>query len=286
MLSSMIVGGLHGFARATALGLDRNRGEPPEHLAARPGTHSALLIGGFATTTPLLGPLEHWLIALGYDVVPTAVGAGLACGRRTVDALESIVRDETDHSGRRVQLVGHSRGGQFARSLAHRVPDRVSGVVTVATPFDLAKLSWPMRALLGAVAGARATGVEGVAGVGCLVGNCCRTFRTQMHGPLPDGVAFTSIWSPDDRVAPPAACREPEAENVEVRGGHNALLTGTHARRAVAEALLRGTRRRSRPRSRSSRSTHDRRRGPAVPASVPPIQATTPPSGVARAAGA
>lgn len=240
MLSSMIVRGLHGFGRLTALGPAGDREDPPEDLAVRPGTHSVLLIGGLATTTPLLGPLERWLTGLGYDVVPAAVGAGLDCGRRTVDALESIVRDETDRRGRRVQLVGHSRGGQFARALAHRVPDRVSGVVTVATPFDLRRLRRPMRLVVGALAAARVTGIGGVFGVGCLVGDCCRPFRGVLRGPLPDGVAFTSIWSTDDAVAPPAACVEPDAVNVEVRGAHNALLTGPSARRAIAEALARG----------------------------------------------
>lgn len=249
MLSSMIVGGLHGLERAAALGLDRRPVEPPEELSVRPGRHAVLLIGGLATTTPLLRPLARWLTGLGYDVLPVAVGAGLDCGRQTVDALDAIVREEADRRGRRVQLVGHSRGGQFARALAHRAPDRVSAVVTVGTPFDLRRLHWSMRVALGALAAARATGIAGVFGVGCLVGDCCRPFRDAMHGPLPDGIAFTSIRSRDDRIAPPAACVEPEAECVEVGGGHNALLTGAHARRAIAEALLRGADDRTRRRA-------------------------------------
>lgn len=240
MLASMITGGLHAVGHVSAFALAGGREDPPEQQAVRPGTHSVLLIGGLATTTPLLQPLERWLTRLGYDVIPTAVGAGLDCGRRTVDELEAIVRDETDRRGRRVQLVGHSRGGQFARALAHRVPDRVSGVVTVATPFDLRGLRWPMQLVVAALATARAAGIDGLFGVGCLLGDCCRPFRGSMRGPLPDGVAFTSIFSPDDTVAPPAACSEPDAVNVEVRGGHNALLLGTHARRAIAEALSRG----------------------------------------------
>ena len=248
MRASVIVGGRPGIGRAAALGLDRVREEPPAELAMRPGTRTVLLIGGLATTTPLLRPLERWLTALGYDVVPAAVGAGLDCGRQTVDELERIMRDETDRCGRRVQLVGHSRGGQFARALAHRVSDRVSGVVTVGTPFDLRRLRWPLRIALGALATARATGIDGVFGVGCLAGGCCRPFRAAMRGPLPDGVAFTSIWSRDDRVAPAEACTDPTADGVEVGGGHNALLTGPHARRAIAEALAAAAPRSSRPR--------------------------------------
>ena len=38
--------------------------------------------------------------------------------------------------GRPVALVGWSLGGLFAREIAHRIPDRVSRVITMGTPFS------------------------------------------------------------------------------------------------------------------------------------------------------
>ena len=69
---------------------------------------------------------------------------------RHYDRLERIWRQ----TGSPVALVGHSRGGHFAKALAHRRPDRVSAVVSMGagldTPFDI---SFPTQGAIAMVRG-------------------------------------------------------------------------------------------------------------------------------------
>lgn len=204
------------------------------------GHGPVLLLGGAATTASLLRPMAGWLTGLGYDVTPVAIGAGLGCAQRTVDALGQQVDDACEASGTAVRLVGHSRGGQFARAVAGRVPGRVSGLVTLGTPFDVFGLRLPMMLAATALATAGTLGLPGVARLSCLAGACCREFRSGLRRPWPEDLPFTSIYSRADRVVPACASFDPAARNVEVTCGHAGLLTDREAHHAVAHALAGG----------------------------------------------
>ncbi|MFG1638471.1 esterase/lipase family protein [Pseudonocardia alni] len=236
MLTALVAAGLEKAGELTM---------PAAEPAAWPDLHvhrdPVLLLGGLGTTAPFLRPLAGWLRARGHPVVAAAVGAGLGCGRATTDQLELQLAELADATGRPVRLVGHSRGGQFARALAHRRPELVSGLITVGTPFRLVGLRAPMLVTVAALTGVGTAGLTGVARTACLVGRCCRGFRDAQRAPVPATVPFTCIYSRGDRVAPPRVCTDPQAVNMEVPGGHTGLLIGAHAREAIAEALDRDT---------------------------------------------
>src|SRR3954451_13175129 len=89
-----------------------------------------LLIPGLFSGDAVLGRLRGHLSAAGHGVHGTGMAINLDCSERAVTDLVNTVRRITDACGQRVALVGHSRGGLFARSVAQRAPDEISGVVS------------------------------------------------------------------------------------------------------------------------------------------------------------
>jgi pimeloyl-ACP methyl ester carboxylesterase len=151
--------------------------------------------------------------------------------------------ETAERTGAPVQVVGHSRGGQFARVAASRADVRagahVAGLVTLGAPFDLYGLRWPTLAQAAAVSAAGSLGVPGLATLRCLRGGCCAAFRAGLRASWPREVPFTSIYSRADRAVPWRSSHDPWARNVEVAGAHLALLTAPPAFREVCAALAR-----------------------------------------------
>jgi len=209
--------------------------------ALRCGRGPVLVVGGFAATDPVMAPLAARLHDLGYDVASSTAGAGLGCAGDASDALADRLIEVADRAGRPVQVVGHSRGGQFARVAARRADvvdgGHVAGLVTLGTPFDLYGLGWSVMAQAAAVSAAGSLGAPGLATLGCLWGPCCAGFRSGLRAPWPGQVPFTSIYSRRDRAVRWTASIDPHARNVEVGGQHLGLLTSPAAVAAVSEAL-------------------------------------------------
>ncbi len=238
MFDSMMTAVLQTLGRAVVRCPDDQDQHPRGRSSVESGRGGAVvLVGGFATTDPVLEPMNRWLTARGWDVTPVTGGAGMGCAGSTVEALRAHTVAAAERTRSPVWLVGHSRGGQFARAVAGAAPGHVAGLVTLGAPFDLYGLGLPTLAAAAMVTAAGTLGVPGMATLRCLTGSCCREFRESLRRPLPDGMPFTSIYSRGDRTVPAHASIDAAARNVEVTGGHLSLLTGAAARRAVAAAL-------------------------------------------------
>lgn len=198
-----------------------------------------VLVGGLATTDSGLQPMARWLRELGHDVTTWSVGNGLSCARPVVEALAATIAEVADAAGEPVRLVGHSRGGQFARAAGRRESENVAALVTLGTPFDAFGVSLPMLGLVTGLATAGSFGFPGLFRLGCLVGACCRAFREDLRAPWPAAIPFTSIYSRTDEAVPSRSSRDPWAREVIVPGSHVGLLGSRTGRRAVADALVR-----------------------------------------------
>ena len=238
--NSVVGLGLEQAGRAT-IGLTglRHRSVGTREAVEHPGEGPVVLLGGLGETRPCLEPMSLWLTRLGYDVTPYTIAAGMGCSQRTVTSLTRRVRELADRAGQPVRLVGHSRGGQFARAVGVDAPDAVSHLVTIGTPFDLWGLTPPMAAAAWGLAAAGTAGVPGLYRLGCFVGRCCQRFRAALRAPWPEDLPFTSIYSRTDAAVPWRASHDPHAHNVVVRNGHIAQLTSAVTQRAVGEALAR-----------------------------------------------
>lgn len=96
----------------------------------------AVVIPGLTTGDISTTLLRRTLKARGF--VPEGWGMGINTGAdpAKLKRLEARIAHLHETSGKPVLLIGWSLGGLYARVLAQRVPDHLSMVVTVASPFS------------------------------------------------------------------------------------------------------------------------------------------------------
>ena len=197
-----------------------------------------LLMPGFLAGDMSLGVLSGWLERMGYGPHGSGMVFNVDCSNRALERLDARLADIHERTGRRVALIGHSRGAHFAKALAHRRPDRVSRVVSLGagldTPFDI---SVPTKGALAAVRSVHHATDRDMRDRGCFTHECTCNFAHDYAGEFPAEVPLTSIYSRGDGVVRWQACVVPYAECVEVSGSHVGLAFNRKAYRAVAEAL-------------------------------------------------
>ena len=196
-----------------------------------------LLIPGFLAGDPTLAVMRGWLRRIGYRTYRSGIAWNVDCSEATTRRLDRRLADVADRTGRPVTVIGHSRGGLFARALGVRRPSRVERVITLGTPlaghFDASVLT------LAAAGGARvAQNVLRPARPGCMTVDCPCPFTADMSAA--SRVPITSIWSASDGIVRPSSCRPADATCHEVSGSHIGLATNVAVYRHVAQALADG----------------------------------------------
>ena len=197
-----------------------------------------VLVPGFMAGDATLSSLAHALREQGHRTYRSRIHANVGCTLQSLALLESRVESIVARRGRKVRIVGHSLGGLLARGLAVRRPDLVSGIVTLGSPVLApgAHHRSLTRSLEALVRLSRA-GVPGLMALECVAGECARTSFDESRRPLPDGVAFTAIYSRRDGIVDWRACVDPLATPVEVRSSHLGLVVDPVAIRAVTRAV-------------------------------------------------
>src|SRR3954463_8365068 len=208
------------------LGVPRGDGRP------------VLLIPGFLAGDSSLSVMASWLDRIGYRAHSSGIVLNVDCSDRALKRLEARVERYAERADAKVALIGHSRGGHFAKALAHRRPDLVCAVVSMGAglddPFDISR---PTHGALALVRAVHARTTDRRARHGCLTAACGCDFRTHFAAPFPEEIPLPSIYSRGDGVGRWRACTVPYAHNVEVTGSHIGLAFNRKAYRAVAEAL-------------------------------------------------
>jgi hypothetical protein len=186
------------------------------------GDGSAILaLPGVFRTDAQTADLRRLLDALGYAAYGWELGRNFGPTRALMQgALVRLAALAEAHG--KVSLVGFSMGGLFARWLAGQVPDLVSQVITVGSPWrapmqsacvpaPLIKTAWRNQNL-----GAMADDIE---------------------GPLP--VPSTSLYSRRDGIVAWESCRDPATpeDNIEVECSHVMMEQDADVFRHVAERL-------------------------------------------------
>ena len=210
------------------------RGEGVPHGDGAP----VLLVPGFLAGDPTLGTMAAWLKRIGYRPSRARMRANVDCETRSLDRLEASLERLAERHGRRVAVVGQSRGGSMARGLAIRRPDLVSAVVALGSPVVDQFAIHPLVRAQVTVLGALGTfGVPGLIGRGCTHGECCDETRGRAGDPFPSDVRFVSVCSRSDGIVDWRACLDPAAEHVEVRSSHVGMAVHPDVFRAVARAM-------------------------------------------------
>lgn len=183
-----------------------------------------LLVPGFLAGDTSLSVLRGWLVRMGYRPAASGIYSNVDCSDRAVNRLEALLVSLRQREGRKVGLIGHSRGGHFVKALAHRRPDLVSCVVSMGagldTPFDI---SVPTQAAVAFCRRLYALTSDRIHRNGCFTATCRCPFTRDYAGSFPEEIPLTSIYSRGDGVVRWRACVVPYARCVEVTGSHVGL---------------------------------------------------------------
>ena len=207
-------------------GVERGNGRP------------VILVPGFLAGDSSLMVMAEWLDRMGYAAHGSGMVFNVDCSNRALQRLEARVERIVERSGRKAAVIGHSRGGHFAKALANRRPDLVCSVVSMGagldTPFDI---SLPTHHAVGLVRAVHARTTDREQRRGCMTSACACEFGRHYRDPFPGDVPLTSVYSRGDGVVWWEACVVPYARCVEVEGSHVGLAVNRKAYKAVAAAL-------------------------------------------------
>ena len=182
-----------------------------------------LVLPGYWAGDGSTAALRAYLRALGYRTYRWGLGRNLGLEDGVGGTLLGRLSALHERHGRALSLVGWSLGGVYARELAKLAPERVRQVVTLGSPFGMARRSAGAGWLASVVFG-QAPAPHPAAG------------RIADPPPVPS----TAIVSRSDGIAGFHACREapgPRAENVEVPGSHIGLGLNPLVLFAIADRL-------------------------------------------------
>ena len=197
-----------------------------------------LLIPGFLAGDQSMSAMARWLRRLGYSPRRAGISFNVRCSDIAIDRLDTVLHHAYASTGRQVAIVGHSRGGHFAKALASRRPEQVSQVISMGSglddPFDISDLT--RRAVEGVRRQIERRDPERAA-LGCFTTSCLCRYSRDFQAPFPESVPLTSIYSKGDGVVRWQACVVPYARNVEVTGSHIGLAFNRHAYREIAHTL-------------------------------------------------
>lgn len=197
-----------------------------------------LLIPGYLAGDESLRVMGRWLKGTGHHPNRTGIRSNVACSAKAMDSLERRLEALVERQGSRAAIIGHSRGGSFAKVLATRRPDLVSGIVTLGCPQNDPLSIHPLvRVQIEALAALGRMGLPGLFSRACLEGDCCTSFWSDLQADMPRGMSHVSIYSRTDGVVRWQACLAPGAEHVEIESSHCGMAVHADAYRMVADSL-------------------------------------------------
>ena len=197
---------------------------------------AVVLLPGFLAGDYTLAMMARWLQRIGYRPSTSGMLANVDCSAHALARVEAAVTGAQEATGRRVAVLGHSRGGHLARAVAAKRPDAVSHAISLGAALrDQLDVSVPTRAAVSLVR--RVHDRRRPERGRCFTPSCPCAFGAALAAPLPAGVLLTSIYSRGDGVVWWGSCVAPDATNVEITGSHVGLAFNRKAYRAIAAAL-------------------------------------------------
>jgi triacylglycerol lipase len=197
-----------------------------------------LLIPGFMAGDASLAMLRAWLRRRGHRVSMSGIRANVDCAEQIVGRLEAQLRALSSETGRPVFLIGQSRGGALARSLAVRNADIVSGLVMLGSPVrDSLAVSAPVLRTVRWLARLGDLGLPGVFSSSCKDGTCCASFRDDLSAPLAANIEAVAVHSRSDGIVDWRACLDAHAQPVEIDSSHVGMSVHPGVYRVLDRAL-------------------------------------------------
>jgi triacylglycerol lipase len=199
---------------------------------------AVVVVPGFLAGDDSLLLLRRWLRLIGYRPNTAGFVLNVDCADRATERVERLAEALRATSGRRVAIIGHSRGGHLARAVAARRPDLVSHAISMGADLQgLFGISSPTRVAVGLAR--RATHLtRRHRDPSCFRARCRCAFIRDYAAEFPvEQVRLTSIYSKGDGVVRWERAIVAEADCIEVTGSHVGLMANRKAYRAIAAAL-------------------------------------------------
>src|SRR5256714_3763952 len=151
------------------------------------GGQPVLLIPGFLAGDDSLGLMTRWLRRTGHHTRKAGIRSNIDCSAAALERLEERLETMAETRGEKVAIIGQSRGGNFAKVLAVRRPDIVSGIVALGSaqlnPMAIHPLVQAQVYLVGALG---TIGANGLFKHSCRRGGeCCESFWEDLGKPVP-----------------------------------------------------------------------------------------------------
>jgi pimeloyl-ACP methyl ester carboxylesterase len=203
-----------------------------------PARVPVLLVPGFMSGDFALQPMAEELRSLGHWTSKSGIAPNVGCTRDLADALERRLEATAERTGRRVALVGWSRGGTLAKVVTVRRPELVASLITLGTPnTDPLAVNATLAAQLQVITRLSALGVPGLLGDDCISGDCAHEIKALLEQDVTEGIPYTSVFSLDDGVIDWRACLDPQADTVEVSATHMSMGADPEVIEIVATLL-------------------------------------------------
>lgn len=200
----------------------------------------AILVPGFISGDVSLVALARHLRRAGHRTFRSELGANLGCTDEMVRRLLRRVERVAADKGRRIALVGHSRGGMIVKLAAQRRPDLVAGIVVLSAPVTSTLSVAPhVRKQLELLFRLHRRGLARMISEDCVIGECGTRIATELDEPFPADVAYTSVYSQSDAIIDWHTCVDPAAECVAADCSHTGMGTDDAVAAVVRERLAR-----------------------------------------------
>jgi triacylglycerol lipase len=188
----------------------------------------------------LMTVMMSWLRRIGYTGYRSSIGLHIDCSDRTLSRVLPRVEEIAERNGRKVTLLGHSRGGLLARAMMTARPELIERVVTMASPvhdpFAVTNLTLAVAA--NAARSRLQRSDPALLNLGCLTASCACTYGRYFRRPLAEtSPPLISLFTRHDEVVRWQSCLADGAHNIEIRGSHTGLLASRNVYRTLAHAL-------------------------------------------------
>jgi len=168
---------------------------------------AVVVIPGFLGTDLYLTEFRAWLRRIGYESYFSGIGLNAECPNLLIrQRLKDTIQQAFKESGRKVHLVGHSLGGVLARAVASQMPDRVSSVITMGSPFRGVSVHPSVLRAAEMVRGQILKRHGDDVLPNCYTGACSCSFLESLAENLPKSVRQTAIYTKSDGIVDWKVC--------------------------------------------------------------------------------
>jgi len=174
--------------------------------------HPVLLLPGFMASDDSTLMMRRYLLRMGYEPLPWSLGRNTGKLELFETKLTEKFRQLSETYRGKISIIGQSLGGVYARDLAHRFPDKVRQVITMASPFRAMTASATSPIVTELFKRQSGMSIEEM-----------REKLTDITTSKSPGVPTTAIFSKGDGVVNWRVCLEGDGhqtESIEVRGSH------------------------------------------------------------------